>query len=98
MSFTSTAWRFSSRWSRLLLLGMGMMSGPWAMSHASASWVVVMPLSLATSSTWASKLQVAFDVAGLEAGLVAAAVAFTKVVQAADGAGEEAAAQGRVGH
>ena len=48
---TSTALRFSSRWSRLLLLGMGMMSGPWAMSHANSNWVVVMPLSLATWST-----------------------------------------------
>jgi hypothetical protein len=48
----SAAAAFSPSRSGLRVPGMGTMSLPWASSQASASWVIVIPLPLASSASW----------------------------------------------
>ena len=94
VSLMLMALRFSSRCRRVLLLGMGMMSAPWASSQASASCAGVTDF-LGQRFELGEQLQIVLEVARLKARMGAAAVAVGKVLQVVDRACEEASSQGR---
>ncbi|MFH1491656.1 MAG: hypothetical protein ABII06_22320, partial [Pseudomonadota bacterium] len=53
----STALRFSSRCMRFLLLGIGRMSSPWAMSQARETWAGVADFSRANAWSCSSSFR-----------------------------------------
>ena len=96
-SSTSTAPTFSSRRARRLVPGIGTMSSPCASTHASASCAGVTALSAASSAILVTRSRLRWKFSPWKRGREAPVVVLVEVVDRLDGAGQEAAAERRVG-
>ena len=97
VSSRSSAAAFSSSRTTRLVPGIAAMSSPWARSQASATWAGVAPASFATASTSSTIRRLCSKLPSVKRGLSRAEVAGVELVARTEAAGQEAAAERRVG-